>query len=132
MLRLPRTDCCQAFRVVQPDDFRDLHATGIGSACVRIGGDGCHGDLHHGNESTALSLHASGQFNRREVLAGGAGVLGLTAAKGPTESGSMPRRTVGRSGEQVSMLGLGGSHIGAPDSSELLICVRRSPLYEYE
>jgi predicted aldo/keto reductase-like oxidoreductase len=40
------------------------------------------------------------------------------------EAGALPTRTLGRSGEKVSMVGLGGYHIGVPDEPEAIRIVR--------
>ncbi len=68
-------------------------------------------------------MHDS-NFPRREILgalvgasllpAGGAG----SAAAAPTTSGGVPYRTLGRTGERVSAIGLGGYHIGVPKDEQ--------------
>ena len=73
--------------------------------------------------------------NRREFLEKVAlGVAGAGAAASATTlipqpraaaKGEMPYRTLGRSGEKVSLLGLGGYHIGWPgDEQESIRIVR--------
>jgi predicted aldo/keto reductase-like oxidoreductase len=73
--------------------------------------------------------------NRREFLGkvtmgmagAGAAVSGnaLTALPMPTAIGEMPYRTLGRSGEKVSLLGLGGYHVGGQaDEQESIRIVR--------
>jgi len=72
--------------------------------------------------------------SRREFLGKvAAGIAGATAAppfleKGlarPAAGGEMPYRTLGRSGEKVSLLGLGGFHIGVQrDEKESLRIIR--------
>ena len=56
-------------------------------------------------------------INRRPVLGGLAalGAAGLTRAEGPSD---MPKRPLGKTGEKVSAVGLGGSHIGKPTLSD--------------
>lgn len=49
--------------------------------------------------------------NRREVL-GGLTAAAAMSASGQGADGGMPRRALGRTGEKVSMIGLGGSDIG--------------------
>ena len=57
-------------------------------------------------------------MNRRELIGTlGAGVL-TSAQSGMAQSGDMPHRTLGRTGERVSAIGLGGFHIGNPKLSE--------------
>lgn len=73
--------------------------------------------------------------NRREFLekvaisVAGAGAVasgeGLTAAPA---KGEMPYRTLGRSGEKVSLLGLGGYHIGGQDDEQESIRIVRTAI----
>jgi predicted aldo/keto reductase-like oxidoreductase len=46
----------------------------------------------------------------------------------PSSSGTLPYRTLGRSGEKVSMVGLGGYHIGHPSDEQLSIRLVRTAL----
>ncbi len=73
--------------------------------------------------------------NRREFLekvtlgvaGAGAAISGstLTALPAAAANGEMPYRTLGRSGEKVSLLGLGGGHIGGqPDEQESIRIIR--------
>ena len=60
---------------------------------------------------------------RREFLGTMAGAAGASLA-GQTRQGEMPMRTLGGTGEKISAIGLGGFHIGTPESyadSERLI-----------
>jgi aryl-alcohol dehydrogenase-like predicted oxidoreductase len=58
------------------------------------------------------------EWNRRDILGAMAG-LGLTGAGSAQAAPSaMPRRTLGRTGQQVFCIGLGGSHIGKPKVDE--------------
>src|SRR5215471_15877410 len=41
----------------------------------------------------------------------------VTAAEPPASVDSMPKRDLGKTGVRVSMLGLGGFHIGKPDEA---------------
>jgi predicted aldo/keto reductase-like oxidoreductase len=68
-----------------------------------------------------LGEHLS-SVTRRQFLetAAGASILAsfpshASAAKG---KGAVPRRPLGRTGEQISMVGLGGYHLGRPDLAE--------------
>src|SRR5262249_32192878 len=45
-----------------------------------------------------------------------------------SSSGTLPYRTLGRSGEKVSMVGLGGYHIGHPKDEQLSIRLVRTAL----
>src|SRR3954452_15309001 len=65
---------------------------------------------------------------RREFLGT---LLGLAAAQvlaGQTRSGDMIYRTLGKTGERVSAIGLGGSHIGRPSTEEEAIRIIRSAI----
>jgi len=55
-------------------------------------------------------------MNRREALSALASVgLGLRALAGQTQSGDMVYRPLGKTGEKVSAIGVGGSHLRRPD-----------------
>jgi predicted aldo/keto reductase-like oxidoreductase len=67
-------------------------------------------------------------INRREFVKG-VTAAGLVAgfgnfASAANSSGSVPRRTLGHSGERVSMIGLGGYHIGNPSEAEGIQIIR--------
>src|SRR6476620_9333816 len=49
-------------------------------------------------------------LNRREIVSG---LIALSALPATAASG-VPTRTLGRTGQKVSIIGLGGSHIGKP------------------
>ena len=74
--------------------------------------------------------------NRREFMervtlgVAGAGIAasGNAAAAPAVAGGEMPYRTLGRSGEKVSLLGLGGFHIGLPDDEQLGIRIVRAAI----
>jgi predicted aldo/keto reductase-like oxidoreductase len=56
------------------------------------------------------------KWNRREILAG---MTAMAAAGGGlAATGAIQQRVLGRTGEKVSCLGLGGAHIGKPKLSE--------------
>ena len=74
-----------------------------------------------------------GAMNRRDfvqsVVATGIGVgMGAQAWAAETKSGEMPYRTLGRTGEKVSAIGLGGFHIGVPKDEEEGIRIIRSAI----
>ena len=72
--------------------------------------------------------------NRREFLghvslgiAGASGVIPDKVLSAPTAAtGEMPYRTLGRSGEKVSLLGLGGYHIGSQSDEQESIRIIRT------
>src|SRR3954463_6720333 len=66
-------------------------------------------------------------INRRAVLGG---IAGLSASGLMQGASDMPYRTLGRTGEKVSALGLGGSHVGKPSelSEEESIRIIRAAL----
>jgi predicted aldo/keto reductase-like oxidoreductase len=72
--------------------------------------------------------------NRREflgkVVAGAAATaLGLPRiGKAHASMGEMPYRTLGRSGEKVSLIGLGGGHIGIPREEQEAIRIIRTAI----
>jgi predicted aldo/keto reductase-like oxidoreductase len=73
--------------------------------------------------------------NRREFLekvalgvAGAASGDALTALPAAAAHGEMPYRTLGRSGEKVSLLGLGGYHIGGQDDEHESIRIVRTAI----
>ena len=64
--------------------------------------------------------------NRREFLKG-VGAMGVAAHLGDALYGSasgFPRRTLGHTGQQVSILGVGGFHLGVPSEQEAIHIVR--------
>jgi aryl-alcohol dehydrogenase-like predicted oxidoreductase len=64
-------------------------------------------------------------IDRRQALnvIAGAGVASLVRAD-TTQSNGMIYRTLGKTGEKVSAIGLGGSHIGRPDPQEAVKIIR--------
>ena len=76
--------------------------------------------------------------NRREFLenvtlgVAGAGVAASGSALGASPAtaakGEMPYRTLGRSGEKVSLLGLGGFHLGLQDDEQVSIRIVRTAI----
>jgi predicted aldo/keto reductase-like oxidoreductase len=65
-------------------------------------------------------------LRRRDFLKG-MGAIGLAAKFGDFASASdsgFPRRTLGHTGEQVSILGVGGYHLGRPSEQEAIRIVR--------
>jgi predicted aldo/keto reductase-like oxidoreductase len=64
-------------------------------------------------------------MNRREAI-GILGIAGMGAGRG--QSSDMPYRTLGKTGEKVSCIGLGGHHIGRPPNEADGIAIIRSAL----
>jgi hypothetical protein len=59
------------------------------------------------------------QWNRREAITGLASSLALFAERASKAAASeISFRSLGRTGQKVSCLGLGGSHIGKPSLNE--------------
>ncbi|MGI8745472.1 MAG: aldo/keto reductase [Bryobacteraceae bacterium] len=58
------------------------------------------------------------QWNRRQVISGLTGAALVGAGGASAQSNAMPMRTLGRTGEKVSCIGMGGSHIGKSKLSE--------------
>src|SRR5438270_3543151 len=59
-------------------------------------------------------------MQRRDFLKSAAAIAALMALRDEAVAapGEIPRRTLGRTGESVSIIGLGGHHIGRPHVSE--------------
>src|SRR5437016_11457361 len=74
----------------------------------------------------------NGGVTRREFLEMGvAATLGVSADKIPwaaDTAGEVPRRTLGRTGEKVSIVGLGGYHIGVQKDEQESIRIIRTAL----
>src|SRR5215469_14313734 len=64
-------------------------------------------------------------MNRREVL-GALASIGVSLKPGYSQSGGMIYRTLGKTGEKVSAIGLGGAHIGRAASAELATAIIRA------
>lgn len=77
-------------------------------------------------------MSARGEITKRRFLVltgvGAVGVgFGLHRAFAATEvKGGIPYRTLGRTGEKISLLGIGGFHMGAPSESEGVRIVREA------
>jgi predicted aldo/keto reductase-like oxidoreductase len=65
---------------------------------------------------------------RREFLGTLMGVAAAQVLAGQTRSGDMIYRTLGKTGERVSAIGLGGSHIGRPQEEQEAIRIIRSAI----
>jgi predicted aldo/keto reductase-like oxidoreductase len=64
-------------------------------------------------------------MNRRSVLMA---LAGAGAAGGQSSSNGMPYRTLGKTGEKVSAIGLGGYHLGHPPDPSVAIQIVRSAI----
>src|ERR1041385_4109917 len=79
----------------------------------------------------AEKVGGGNELNRREFLKAALAtgvVVGASPQPWPAESkGDMPYRTLGRTGEKVSAIGLGGYHIGSPkEEQESIRIIRRA------
>ena len=66
-------------------------------------------------------------MDRRRFLqttAAGTLAASLSVNRARAEAGTLPTRKLGRSGEKVSIVGLGGYHLGVPDEQEAIRIVR--------
>jgi aryl-alcohol dehydrogenase-like predicted oxidoreductase len=68
------------------------------------------------------------QQRRREFLETVVGTLSAGILTGQTRSGDMIYRTLGKTGERVSAIGLGGSHIGRPKEEQEAIRIIRTAI----
>jgi aryl-alcohol dehydrogenase-like predicted oxidoreductase len=68
------------------------------------------------------------QQRRREFLETVVGTLSAGILSGQTRSGDMIYRTLGKTGERVSAIGLGGSHIGRPKEEQEAIRIIRTAI----
>jgi aryl-alcohol dehydrogenase-like predicted oxidoreductase len=64
--------------------------------------------------------------HRREFMATLMGAAAAQVLAGQTRQGDMIYRTLGKTGERVSAIGLGGSHIGRPSTEQEAIRIIRS------
>ena len=65
---------------------------------------------------------------RREFIGTLIGAAAAQVLAGQTRSGDMIYRTLGKTGERVSAIGLGGSHIGRPSTEQEAIKIIRSAI----
>jgi aryl-alcohol dehydrogenase-like predicted oxidoreductase len=65
---------------------------------------------------------------RREFIGALIGAAAAQVLAGQTRSGDMLYRTLGKTGERVSAIGLGGSHIGRPSTEQEAIKIIRSAI----
>jgi aryl-alcohol dehydrogenase-like predicted oxidoreductase len=63
-------------------------------------------------------------LNRRELLGGLAAGTLLASVPAEAAAGDIPYRTLGRTGARVSIIGVGGSHIGNPDEATGIRIIR--------
>ncbi len=68
------------------------------------------------------------QQERREFIGTLIGAAAAQVLAGQTKSGDMIYRTLGKTGERVSAIGLGGSHIGRPSTEQEAIKIMRSAI----
>src|SRR5215467_8622787 len=68
------------------------------------------------------------QQPRRDFLELLLGAASATVLHSQTKSGDMIYRTLGKTGERVSAIGLGGSHIGRPQQEQEAIRIIRSAI----
>jgi len=80
-------------------------------------------------------LMTDSHYTRRDVLSAGIAGTGYAllanrvfggAQDRPTDSTEIPRRKFGRHDEKVSLLGVGGHHIGRPDRQEAIRIIREA------
>src|SRR5215471_4289599 len=65
---------------------------------------------------------------RRDFMEIFLGAAAATVLQSQTRSGDMIYRTLGKTGERVSAIGLGGSHIGRPATEQEAIRIIRSAI----
>ncbi len=84
-------------------------------------------------QKQASAKPSADNLTRREFLGGVIGTSLVAGLAGPEllaagEENGIPYRRLGRSGERVSLVGLGGYHIGIPASEEMGIRIIRAAL----
>src|SRR3954467_9516385 len=81
---------------------------------------GCRSQTHgveQGTPSTASPPPGKANVTANEKTSA-ASASASAAAEAPAATGTVPKRKLGRTGEMVSMIGLGGAHIGAKSLSD--------------
>ena len=68
------------------------------------------------------------ETERREFLGALMGTLSAGVLQSQTHSGDMIYRTLGKTGERVSAIGLGGAHIGRPKEEEVGVRIIRTAI----
>lgn len=96
-----------------------LHPSGIGTGMDRT-------------ENVPMPTWVDAALTRREFLEAAATAAFVAGVGGPAWSavtkGSIPYRTLGRTGEKVSIVGLGGAHLGVQDDEQESIRIIRTAL----
>ena len=81
-----------------------------------------HVDVRQDSREEQTDLDPRSGVTRREFLETVAGTSVMMSlpigARAEEEKGGMPHRTLGRTGEKVSLIGIGGFHLGKPDLNE--------------
>jgi aryl-alcohol dehydrogenase-like predicted oxidoreductase len=85
-------------------------------------------DDFRNDDSTATTGIPRRDFVESVAIAGAAVSLGTPAWGAESKSGEMIYRTLGRTGEKVSAIGLGGYHIGVPPQEEESIRIIRTAI----
>src|SRR5438093_4347131 len=88
-------------------------------------------DLGAASHEVDLNKHALSELTRREfvhsvAVAGIAVGVATGSWAAETKTGDMIYRTLGRTGEKISAIGLGGFHIGVPSDEQEGVRIIRS------
>jgi aryl-alcohol dehydrogenase-like predicted oxidoreductase len=106
----------------------DPIATSEGAMNLAVSDDGKeNGGLYGQNPLGEISIRGIDRRNFIKLIVSTGVVMSIGTkswAAGVDQRNGIPYRTLGRTGEKVSIIGIGGSHIGKPNAEEAVAIVR--------